>query len=401
MARINQHENQMASTELMLPPLVQINAVSNMQNAWVALSLHVEPVVGDIADGLRSVFAEPDLLVAMAPLDCIVMLASPMVIDEALAALMPASRVSFAIAAAALQDEASCQRALALQALGYRILVDGAPPAGMTLPATLRAVASDFSAAAPASKVLQLVFGPHLAHGVHSVERLNQCAQAGFEWFSGDYPLHPAASEDPQDGSSRKRLMTLLGMLARDADTREIEAMLKQDPALSYHVLKLANSAVFAHSTPITSFSQAISVLGRRQLQRWLQLLLYARQAPDGVANPLLPVAALRAAQMESLCKARGGEREEQDLAFMTGVFSLLDLLFALPMAEIVGALSLPPMAASALLKREGPFGELLALIEADRVDLAKLDAAALAPEPWWQSQLHAYHWAIQVSRNL
>jgi EAL and modified HD-GYP domain-containing signal transduction protein len=279
--------------------------------------------------------------------------------------------------------------------------VDGAPADGVTVPATLRAIATDVSAAPPRPEVLQLVFGPHLAHGVNSAERLSECARVGYEWFSGDYPLHPKGTANQHDGSSRKRLMTLLGLLARDAETRELECLLKQDPALSYHLLKLANSAAFAHTTAITSFGQAISVLGRRQLQRWLQLLLYARQEADGLANPLLPIAAMRAAQMEALCKLRGGEREEQDLAFMTGVFSLLHLLFALPMEEIVGALSLPAIAADALLTRGGPFGQLLTLIEAGRVNAADLDKAGLAPDAWWNSQLHAYHWAIQVSRNL
>jgi EAL and modified HD-GYP domain-containing signal transduction protein len=398
---INQHENQMASTDSMLPPLVEFCAVANMQNAWVALSLRVQPVVGELGDGLQSVFEAPDLLAAIAPLDCVVMLDSPLVVTDALAAMMPAARVCFAINASALQDEAARARMLNLQGRGYRMLIDGAPPAGVAVPASLRAVANDFSAAPPKPDVLQLMFGPHLAYGVHSAERLMQCAHIGYEWFSGDYALHPAPSTEPTDGSSRKRLMTLLGMLARDAETREIEALLKQDPALSYQVLKLANSAMFAHATPISSFGQAISVLGRRQLQRWLQLLLYARQQPDGVANPLLPVAAMRAAQMESLCKLRGGEREEQDLAFMTGVFSLLHLLFGLPMEDILGALNLPSAASSALLTREGPMGELLALIEAGRMTPETLDRIGLAPEPWWRSQLHAYQWAIQVSRNL
>ena len=372
-----------------------------MQNAWVALSLRVQAAAGDIADALRSLFSSSDLLNAIAPLDCMVFLDCPLVLTDALLAQMPVARVMFAISASALQNDAAVKRMLVLQEMGYRMLVDGAPPAGVTAPPALRAVAHNFSEAEPGREVLPLVFGPHLAHGVNTAARLMQCAHVGYEWFSGDYALHPAPDKEPNDGSSRKRLMTMLGLLARDAETRELEALLKQDPALSYHLLKLANSALFAHVTPITSFGQAISVLGRRQLQRWLQLLLYARHQPDGMANPLLPLAALRAAQMESLCKLRGGEREEQDMAFMTGVFSLLDLLIALPMTEIVGELNLPTLAATALLARTGQLGELLALVEAGSIEPGMLERAGLAPDQWWRSQLDAYHWAIQVSRNL
>jgi EAL and modified HD-GYP domain-containing signal transduction protein len=387
----------MASTDSLLFPLVGIEPVANMQNAWAALSLRVEPGVGV----LESLFAEPDLLAAIAPLNCILMLASPADIAPELQAMMPPPRVILAFQADSLQDDSNRERAVALQEAGYRILIDGPLPAGVSAPAGLAAVATDFTNAEPKSQVLPLVYGPHLAHGVNTAARLGQCARVGYEWFSGAYALHPLPNATPQDGSSRKRLMTLLGLLARDAETREIESLLKQDPSLSYHLLKLANSAAFAHSTTITSFGQAISVLGRRQLQRWLQLLLYARQQADGLPNPLLPVAAMRAAQLEALCKLAGGERDQQDLAFMTGVFSLLDLLFGMTMEEIVGALNLPAIASSALLTRSGQFGELLAMIEARPLSAAMLEHAAISPRDWWGTQLHAYHWAIQVSRNL
>jgi EAL and modified HD-GYP domain-containing signal transduction protein len=320
------------------------------------------------------------------------------VLTDSLLELMPPNRVVMAIAGLGEEDTG---RVAGLHEEGYRILIDGPPAPGARLPATLRAVAADCSAAAPAPESLLHMFGPHLAHHVDSPARFAQCLQAGFEWISGDWPLHPQPSSDKNDGTSRKRLLALLGLLARDADTRELETLLKQDPALSFHLLKLVNSAAFALSVPITSFAQAITVLGRRQLQRWLQLLLYARQQDDGLANPLLPLAAVRAAQMEALCKLRGGDRDEQDLAFMVGVFALLDVLFAMPMEEIVGALNLAPEAAGALLRREGDLGAMLALAESGRADYAALDALGIEPQQWWQSQLGAYHWAIQVSRNL
>ncbi|QYF93863.1 HDOD domain-containing protein [Massilia sp. PAMC28688] len=391
----------MALTDSLSFPLVRIEPVANLQNAWVSLSIRVSQDAEQLPAALHSIFGAPDLLAAIAPLNCVLMLDSAAVIDPALEALMPPSRVAFAFGAASLQAEDARKRTLALHEKGHRVLIDGALPADTAAPAGLTGVATDVTHQGPGATVLPLVFGPHLAHGVHTHARYAECARVGYEWFSGDYPLHPKPSHNPDDGSSRKRLMTLLGCLARDADTREIETLLKQDPALSYHLLKLANSAAFAHSTPIASFGQAISILGRRQLQRWLQLLLYARQQADGLPNLLLPIAGMRAAQMEMLCKLQGGERDDQDLAFMTGVFSLLNLLFGMTMEQIVGALSLPAIASDALLTRSGKFGQLLAMIEADEVSPDMLAGAAITPLQWWNSQLHAYHWAIQVSRNL
>ena len=391
----------MAPTDSNSFPLVEFNAISGMSNAWLALGLRVEPVHGDLASGLHQVFSSPDLLAAIAPLDCVVMLDSPDVLSESLLALMPANRVRFCIGSGALGHDIDRRRLVAMHEAGHRVLVDGPLAENVIAPPALRTVANDFSRNVGHKNILPLGFGPHLAYGVYDAERQGHCGRIGYEWFAGEYPLHPQPSARPDDGSSRKRLMTLLGLLARDAETRELETLLKQDPSLSYQLLKLANSAAFAHSAHISSFGQAISILGRRQLQRWLQLLLYARQQPDGMSNPLLPIAALRAAQMEALCKQRGGERQEQDTAFMTGVFSLLDVLFAMPMQQIVGALNLAPIAADALLLREGPLGELLRLAEARRVTPNLLENAGFTPAAWWQTQLHAYHWAITVSRNL
>ncbi|UUZ49792.1 HDOD domain-containing protein [Massilia sp. B-10] len=157
--------------------------------------------------------------------------------------------------------------------------------------------------------------------------------------------------------------MTLLGLLARDAETRELEALLKQDPALSYHLLKLANSAAFSHSAD-------------HQLRHGDQRIGLGASCSAGCnccctrasSRTAWPTRCcpwqLRAAHMEALCKLDGGERDDQDLAFMTGVFSLLDMLFAMPMEEIVGTLNLPPLAADALLTRTGRFGEMLRLAE-------------------------------------
>ena len=85
----------------------------------------------------------------------------------------------------------------------------------------------------------------------------------------------------------------------------------------------------------------------------------------------------------------------------MTGVFSLLDVLLDMPMTEIVSALSLDLEVVMALLDHAGELGDLLKLVQQPLADAELLARLQLDHETVWRSQLQAYHWAIQVSRNL
>ena len=53
------------------------------------------------------------------------------------------------------------------------------------------------------------------------------------------------------------------------------------------------------------------------------------------------------------------------------------------------------------LLQREGLLGQRLRLCETPSLDSEALAAAGIDSLSWWQGQLHAYHWAIQVARNV
>ncbi len=388
----------MSAPETSMFPLVELQAVSNAHNEWVALTFELSADSGDAFQAALTLLKTPDAFAALAPLDCILPVAEPALLELSQLSELPPNRVILRVPAAACAEPAVQKKLSSYADAGYRIMVDGVAGMAATL-CGAKSLMVDAALVMPPVLALVAQPGPHLATGMGSEARIAECAQAGFSWFAGDFALHPPQDMNAGDGTSRKRLLALLGLLARDADSRELEVLLKQDPALSYHLLKLVNSAAFALSSPIHSFGQAINVLGRRQLQRWLQLLLYARQQDDGMSNPLLPLAAVRAAQMEGLSKALGWERDQQDMAFVAGVFSLLDVLLGMPMTEIVAALSLDLDVVMALLDRAGPLGELLALVE--HPDRAGLDQAGIDHESYWQAQLQAYHWAIQVSRNI
>jgi EAL and modified HD-GYP domain-containing signal transduction protein len=396
----------MSASDSSLFPLVGLQAVANVRSEWVAIVLRWLAGDGDDMMAAQStILGNPELFAALAPLDVIVPLADPLALSDTLLAMLPAQRLIFCVPAAIGADKKIVDKCQQLADAGFRLMLDG----GAGLQATqlnARALSFEADAVLPPLGLLLALPGPHLARGIDDAVRLAACRDAGFAWFAGEAALRTAQEHgSSDDGTSRKRLLALLGLLARDADSRELETLLKQDPALAYHLLKLVNSAAFALSTPIHSFAQAINLLGRRQLQRWLQLLLYARQQEDGSVNPLLPMAAARAAQMEILCRLAGGDRDAQDAAFVAGVFSLLDVLLGMSMTEIVSTLSLDLDVVMALLDRTGSMGPMLALVELNAPAAATLSAALAAAEvdaeTYWHSLLQAHQWAIQVSRNI
>lgn len=241
------------------------------------------------------------------------------------------------------------------------------------------------------------------------------CSHADHDWVhknafalcSCEYLLTRAANGNRAD-TVRTRLLRLLALIAEDASTGELEAVFRQEPKLSYSLLRLVNSAAVAPRVPITSFGQAINLLGRRQLQRWLQLLVYADPDNGQRPNPLLLKAAARGHLLETLSRGLElpGELEHpQDAAFMVGSFSLLDVLLNRPLPEILEQLPLAAPVRAALAEQQGTLGKLLAAVQnAENGELERaetlLGTLGIEPGAHLAAQLATLHWAggIQLS---
>lgn len=312
--------------------------------------------------------------------------------------------------------EANCDTKEAQQILkhlhqsGVRVMMDEFSSKSQLLWPDTRGIAIDGEKGIPSHIqpwLMNLQHSQHLAKNLHSIQNFEQAQSAGFSFFSGDFAFSSSNQARSADPSARSRLLKLLGLVSKDADSKELENLFKQDPTLSFMLFKLVSSAAFAQTVKVNSFVQAINLLGRRQLQRWLQLLLYARQSTQGTSlNPLMLRAAYRAAMMEAICREQGGDRDAQDAAFMVGMFSLLDLLFACPLWEIVKPLSLSDEVRDALLERSGKLGESLRLVElADRSisneHEARMQECQLSIDTYYENLIYAYCWVNQVCQDM
>lgn len=194
------------------------------------------------------------------------------------------------------------------------------------------------------------------------------------QWVEGDWFLAPPAKAVGTQAASRALALQLVQLVSADADTHEIEALLRQDPTLSYHLLRLVNSLGMGTGRRVTSFSQAILLLGRSQLRRWLNLMLFSSREGDQRSAMLLSRVAVRARSMELLSKVSGEDKPHQEQAFMVGMFSLLGVLFGMPLDEVLKPLTVSESVQQALLAHEGEMGQLLCVVEsAERDDYAAL----------------------------
>ncbi|MDH4166709.1 MAG: EAL domain-containing protein [Gammaproteobacteria bacterium] len=204
-----------------------------------------------------------------------------------------------------------------------------------------------------------------LAEKVDSIEQADHCRQLGFELFQGYFFARPVIMQGRRADPSRSTLLHLLQQSMSNVENPEIEATFKQAPELSYKLVRLVNSVGIGGRHEIRSLAHALVILGRRQLQRWLQVLLFAHGSAGDFPSPLLQMAAARGKFLELLSDHDRRPQDACDLAFMTGILSLLDTLLKMPMAEALGGISLPQDARDALLERKGRLGKMLLLAEA------------------------------------
>lgn len=240
-----------------------------------------------------------------------------------------------------------------------------------------------------------------LAEKVDNHEEARRCMDAGFHLFQGYYFAKPIIITGKRFSHSELALMRLLGLVMSDAETSQIEQVFKQNPGLTFNLLRLTNSAAARAQNRITSVGDAITVLGRRQLQRWLQLLVYTNVGKASFSDPLLQLAATRGKCMELLVRHfEGNSTELENRAFMVGIMSLMDTLLGMPLAEIISPLDPPAEIRDALLSRSGLLGKLLTLFE--HLEHYDMEAASqlleeLAPlsiEQVTRAELEALAWS-------
>jgi EAL and modified HD-GYP domain-containing signal transduction protein len=292
-------------------------------------------------------------------------------VDSDVLARLPKDRVVFELTSAATANESALARCRELVTRGFAVAVDGAALNGDADP--LAALAShlviDFTRVDTPEQRAQIAQrrppGAQLvARHVDTMPAFIAASAEGFAWIEGRFLAHPTLTPGkPVDVGALGRMRVLHALHNPMLSVAQIEELIKPDTTLCYQVLRTVNSAAFAQRRTIQSIHDALLLLGRDMVRRWISVWTVAGLG-RAVHPELMTMSAVRARTCELVGDAAGGPSFASE-GFLGGLCSSLDAILGVPMEEVVQAVPLTEDAKAALLGADNRLRVLLGGIKA------------------------------------
>lgn len=321
--------------------------------------------------------------------------------------LLPAGQTVVEILETVPADDQVVAACRQLKEAGYMIALDdfglGDPREALTPLADIIKVDLRATSFADAAAMVKR-YGPErcrlLAEKVETREEFIASKKAGFLYFQGYFFRRPetlSAREIPANQLNYLRMLTAVSR--PELDVRQIENLVKGEASLCYRLLRYLNSAAFGFASEIHSVRHALSILGEREVRRWIRLVASLGAGQDK-SSDLVLAALVRARFCELLSpKIQHGDSD----LFLMGLLSLMDTILEIPMRQVLDNVPIDQECKAVLLgatSRLRPFYQLMLAQEsgnwaavkelATQLQLSEGDVSA----SYWQ----AMQWARQVS---
>lgn len=217
----------------------------------------------------------------------------------------------------------------------------------------LKTMAADFRANNAQQKLI--------ASELQTYDDFNLCYQSGYDYFMGPFVSSRENWHPPKSDINRLKVFEALNMLRSGEEFDAIAENLRMDPILTFKLLRYINSPGIGLQQKISELSQALLLMGRDRFYRWLSLLLFDFNKAGYRELVLNEQALTRARFMETLA-GKGLVPALADQLFLTGLFSLLDVMLDRPLIDVLKQVSLPEAVAAALRGDDGIMRDALLL---------------------------------------
>ncbi|MCU1339398.1 MAG: diguanylate phosphodiesterase [Bryobacterales bacterium] len=163
--------------------------------------------------------------------------------------------------------------------------------------------------------------------------------RAGYDYFQGNFFARPVVMQGTQIPALKLHCLRMIQEAHRpELDFTRLAALISQDVALSYKLMRYANSAHFGRQSRVHSIHRALVVLGEYGIRKWISIAALPAIAEEKPGE-LITQSLVRGRFCELLAQATGEGVEDQ--AFLVGLFSLLDALLDRPLEDALDELGL------------------------------------------------------------
>ncbi len=244
-----------------------------------------------------------------------------------------------------------------------------------------------------------------LAEKVETQEEFAAALQIGYSLFQGYFFCRPEIMQHRTLPSSKLAYLELLrAATAPEFDVHKLALKIKYEPSLTFRLLRYLNSAFFGFRSEIHSVGHALSLLGERELRKWIAVVSVGVLA-EGKPDELMTVPLVRGRFCELLAPLAGMPGHANDL-FLMGLLSVMDAILDQPLDSILAELPVRREIKDALQAQTGLYWQLLEIATAhERADWEKVGVltseTGMNEEQVSALYISAVDWSTALRRNV
>ena len=220
-----------------------------------------------------------------------------------------------------------------------------------------------------------------IAGNVDDPQQFDATVAMGFDLFQGNFftEVEVVVERRRPTARSTAALNLIAALNDPDVSVDDVSRVVGTDAMLTYEFFKLVNSSSFGLPVKVNSINHAVMLVGMKEIRQFAVLLAMSARSRS-VSDEILVLSATRARMAEALA---GNDKVLAAGAFTAGLLSVIDVVFGMPMEELLADLPLAGAVHDALAKGAGDIGQILGTVyafeKADAPALARLDPSVSA----------------------
>lgn len=220
-----------------------------------------------------------------------------------------------------------------------------------------------------------------LAEKVENETMHNLAVKLNYKLFQGYHYAKPIVHKGNHISINIKICLDILLMLnspnidengEKFVDLYKIAKHIERDPVLSFKIIQITNGARSNLYIKIDSVLRAVTLLGYNSLQKWIKVLLFQETGTrhkgdkkENVNREVVKTIIVRTAFVENIISENKNLKDYTGEAILVSMVDLFDILFEMPLENIIESLELSKEIKESLMYGNGILAKILHLIKA------------------------------------